>query len=76
MAAKNILMLVGDFGEDYEITVPFQALLAVGHQVHAVCPDKKASDFAMTATKACAAQPIRPAAPKSNWPAAIMPRSR
>ena len=39
MAAKKILMLVGDFGEDYEIMVPFQALLAVGHAVHAVCPD-------------------------------------
>ncbi len=49
MAAKNILMLVGDFGEDYEIMVPFQALLAVGHQVHAVCPDKKAGDFISTA---------------------------
>lgn len=49
MAAKKILMLVGDFGEDYEIMVPFQALLAVGHQVHAVCPDKKAGDFVMTA---------------------------
>ena len=49
MAAKNILMLVGDFGEDYEIMVPFQALLAVGHQVHAVCPDKKVGDFVITA---------------------------
>lgn len=49
MAAKKILMLVGDFGEDYEIMVPFQALLAVGHDVHAVCPDKKAGDFVMTA---------------------------
>lgn len=49
MAAKNILMLVGDFGEDYEIMVPYQALSAVGHQVHAVCPDKKAGDFVMTA---------------------------
>ena len=36
MAKKNILMLVGDFGEDYEIMVPFQALLMVGHTVHAV----------------------------------------
>ena len=35
MAAKKILMLVGDFGEDYEIMVPYQTLLAVGHQVHA-----------------------------------------
>ncbi len=49
MAAKKILMLVGDFGEDYEIMVPFQALLAVGHTVHAVCPDKQAGDFVATA---------------------------
>jgi protease I len=49
MAAKTILMPVGDFGEDYEIMVPFQALQAVGHQVHAVCPGKKAGDFVMTA---------------------------
>ncbi len=49
MAAKRILMLVGDFGEDYEIMVPFQALLAVGHTVHAVCPDKKAGEFIATA---------------------------
>jgi protease I len=49
MAAKRILMLVGDFAEDYEVMVPFQALLAVGHQVHAVCPDKKAGDYVATA---------------------------
>lgn len=49
MAGKRILMLVGDFGEDYEIMVPFQALLAVGHTVHAVCPDKKAGDQIATA---------------------------
>ena len=42
MSAKKILMVVGDYGEDYEIMVPFQALLMVGHAVHAVCPDKKA----------------------------------
>jgi len=40
MAAKKILMLVGDYVEDYEVMVPFQALLMVGHQVHAVCPGK------------------------------------
>src|SRR5579863_1882799 len=40
MAAKKILMLVGDYVEDYEVMVPFQALLMVGHQVHAVCPEK------------------------------------
>lgn len=49
MAAQKILMLAGDFAEDYETMVPYQALLAVGHQVHAVCPDKKAGDFVMTA---------------------------
>lgn len=49
MAAKRILMIVGDFVEDYEVMVPFQALLAVGHTVHAVCPDKKAGDSVHTA---------------------------
>jgi protease I len=49
MAAKSILMLVGDFVEDYEVMVPFQALLAVGHAVHAVCPGKKAGDYVVTA---------------------------
>ena len=49
MSAKKILMLVGDFVEDYEVMVPFQALLMVGHTVHAVCPEKKAGDFVRTA---------------------------
>lgn len=49
MGAKKILMLVGDYVEDYEVMVPFQALLAVGHQVHAVCPDKKAGEQVRTA---------------------------
>ena len=49
MAAKKILMLVGDFVEDYEVMVPFQALLMVGHTVHAVCPGKKAGDKVRTA---------------------------
>jgi len=49
MSVKKILMLVGDFVEDYEVMVPFQALLMVGHTVHAVCPDKKAGDFVRTA---------------------------
>lgn len=49
MAAKKILMLVGDFVEDYEVMVPFQALLMVGHTVHAVCPEKKAGDKVRTA---------------------------
>ena len=49
MAGRKILVLAGDFVEDYEIMVPFQALLAVGHQVHAVCPGKKAGDKVRTA---------------------------
>ena len=49
MSAKKILMLVGDFVEDYEVMVPFQALQMVGHNVHAVCPDKKAGDTVRTA---------------------------
>lgn len=49
MAAKKILMLVGDYAEDYETMVPFQALLMVGHSVHAVCPDKKAGQSIRTA---------------------------
>lgn len=47
--AKKILMLVGDYVEDYEVMVPFQALQMVGHTVHAVCPDKKAGDSVATA---------------------------
>jgi protease I len=49
MAAKKILMLVGDFVEDYEVMVPFQALQMVGHTVHAVCPGKKAGEKVRTA---------------------------
>ncbi len=49
MAGKKILMICGDYCEDYETMVPFQALLAVGHQVHAVCPDKKAGEQIKTA---------------------------
>lgn len=49
MAAKKILMIVGDYGEDYEIMVPFQALQMAGHEVHAVCPEKKAGDKICTA---------------------------
>ncbi|NEQ30753.1 MAG: DJ-1/PfpI family protein [Leptolyngbya sp. SIO4C5] len=49
MAAQRILMIVGDFVEDYEVMVPFQALQMVGHTVHAVCPDKKSGEFVRTA---------------------------
>ena len=49
MAVKKILMLVGDYVEDYEAMVPFQMLTMVGHTVHAVCPDKKAGETVRTA---------------------------
>src|SRR3954470_5839087 len=49
MPAKKILMLVGDYVEDYEAMVPFQALSMVGHTVHAVCPGKRAGETVRTA---------------------------
>ena len=49
MAAKKILMLVGDYVEDYEAMVPFQMLLMVGHEVTAVCPGKKSGEKVKTA---------------------------
>ncbi|MBL8250606.1 MAG: DJ-1/PfpI family protein [Candidatus Competibacter sp.] len=49
MSAKRILMLVGDYVEDYEVMVPFQALQMVGHTVDAVCPNKKAGEQVRTA---------------------------
>jgi protease I len=49
MAAKKILFLTGDFAEDYETMVPFQALQMVGHTVHAVCPGKRSGDKIKTA---------------------------
>jgi len=47
-AGKKILMLVGDYVEDYEVMVPFQALLMLGYGVEAVCPDKKAGEVVRT----------------------------
>ncbi len=49
MAKKKILMLVGDYTEDYEVMVPFQMLLMVGHEVHVVCPEKSAGESIVTA---------------------------
>lgn len=48
MSQKSILMIVGDYVEDYEVMVPFQALMMVGHIVHAVCPGKKSGEFVPT----------------------------
>uniref|UniRef100_A0A9I9DGC1 DJ-1/PfpI domain-containing protein n=1 Tax=Cucumis melo TaxID=3656 RepID=A0A9I9DGC1_CUCME len=47
--SKSVLLLCGDFMEDYEAMVPFQALLAYGVSVDAVCPGKKAGDICRTA---------------------------
>lgn len=49
MSAKRILLITGDFVEDYENMVPFQALQMVGHTVHAICPGKRAGDKIKTA---------------------------
>jgi protease I len=49
MATAKLLMIVGDFVEDYEVMVPFQALQMVGHTVDAICPNKKAGQFVRTA---------------------------
>lgn len=46
---KRILMLVGDFVEDYEAMVPYQMLLMLGHEVVTVCPGKKSGDSVATA---------------------------
>ena len=48
MAKKTILVLAGDYVEDYEVMVPFQALQMVGHTVHVVCPGKKSGDTVCT----------------------------
>ncbi|WP_435335656.1 DJ-1/PfpI family protein [Haloarchaeobius sp. TZWWS8] len=49
MTARKILLLAGDYVEDYEIMVPFQALQAVGHEVYAVCPEKEEGETVKTA---------------------------
>jgi protease I len=49
MPKKKILMLAGDYVEDYEVMVPFQMLLMIGHEVHAVCPGKKTGETVATA---------------------------
>lgn len=48
MSGKKLLMIVGDYVEDYEVMVPFQALSMLGYEVDAVCPDKKGGDFVRT----------------------------
>lgn len=48
MPGKKILMLTGEFTEEYEIFVFQQGMEAVGHTVHVVCPDKRAGDKIQT----------------------------
>lgn len=49
MNTRKLLLLAGDFTENYETMVPFQALTMLGYQVDAVCPDKRAGDTVRTA---------------------------
>jgi len=49
MPSRKILILTGDFVEDYEVMVPFQALSALGYVVHVVCPGKKGGEKIRTA---------------------------
>ena len=49
MAGQKILMIIGDYVEDYEVMVPFQALQMVGHTVDVICPEKQAGDKVKTA---------------------------
>ena len=63
MKTAKLLMIVGDYVEDYEVMVPFQALQMVGHTVHAVCPDKKeANSCALPSTILRATKPIQKSA--------------
>jgi protease I len=48
MAAPRLLLLAGDYVEDYEIMVPFQALQMVGCRVDAVCPGKESGEQVRT----------------------------
>ena len=48
MSKKKILMLIGDYVEDYEVMVAYQALMMVGHTVHTVCPGKRSGQFVRT----------------------------
>jgi protease I len=47
--AKKIMLLTGDYAEDYETMVPFQILVMAGHEVHAMCPGKASGDYVLTA---------------------------
>ena len=77
MSAKKILFLVGDFAEDYEVMVPFQALTMVGHIVHAVCPNKSpAKRSRRQSTISKATRPIRRSPGIISYSTPALPRSR
>ena len=59
MKPAKLLLLAGDFVEDYEIMVPFQALQMVGHTVDAVCPGKKKGDV-RSAPRSMTSKAIKP----------------
>ncbi len=63
---KKILMLVGDFVEDYGVMAPFQALLMAGHEVHAVCPDKEKGQSVATAIHDFESDPHHPRLPATH----------
>ncbi|MBD5552835.1 MAG: DJ-1/PfpI family protein [Desulfovibrio sp.] len=46
---KKVLMIVGDFVEDYEAMAPLQMLKMVGYDVHVIAPGKKPGDTVKTA---------------------------
>jgi hypothetical protein len=74
MAQNKILMLVGDFVEDYEAMVPLQMLLMVGHQVDTVCPGKKAGETVRTAIHDFEGDQTYSEKPGHNFPS--LPTSR
>ncbi|KAJ2508190.1 hypothetical protein H4217_008614 [Coemansia sp. RSA 1939] len=45
----KVLLLSGDYVEDYELFAPLKALQMIGIEVHVVCPDKSAGDTVQTA---------------------------
>ena len=49
MKEKNILMLFGDYADDYEVMVPLSVLKMVGCKVGVACPGKESGDFITTA---------------------------
>ncbi|MFB6346441.1 MAG: DJ-1/PfpI family protein [bacterium] len=49
MLDERLLLITGDYAEDYEVMVPYQALQMVGYPVDTVAPNKKPGDSIHTA---------------------------